>query len=74
MNILIAGGHGFIGSALKEFLQSKGHSVVCLTRRQNQQEPFWDPEKEVLDLSLIEQSDVVINLCGENVLGLWTSG
>jgi uncharacterized protein len=72
MKILMAGGHGFIGTALKGFLQTKGHEVVCLTRHPDQQEPFWNPEKEILDLSLVDWSDVVINLCGESVFGLWT--
>jgi uncharacterized protein len=35
MNILIAGGSGFVGSHLGPFLASKGHQVTLLTRQHN---------------------------------------
>jgi uncharacterized protein YbjT (DUF2867 family) len=32
MRILITGGTGFVGSALKQFLLAQGHEVVILSR------------------------------------------
>lgn len=74
MKIVIAGAHGFIGKHLVPHLREGGHDVVCLTRQPNTGEPFWDPEKGQLDPSHVENVDVVINLCGESVIGRWSQG
>lgn len=71
LRILIAGGHGFIGKPLCCFFENQGHEVRRLSRRKGGSEPFWDPENEVLDVEHIEWADIVINLCGENIIGLW---
>lgn len=81
MNVLIAGGSGFIGTALTEFLIRNGHQVTILSRRaplskaspwdakQNPAFLFWDGEQVAEWSSAIAASDVVINLAGENIGG-----
>ncbi len=67
MNILIAGGSGFIGRHLTKFLR-KSHQVVILTRSPQKIDESisyieWDGKKLVTQQSF----DVIINLCGMNI-------
>lgn len=77
MKIIIAGGSGFIGKKLTEYLVERGHEVVILTRgegrvSQNITYVQWltseaTPEKE------IGNADVFINLAGVSInQGRWT--
>lgn len=72
--IVIAGSTGFIGSHLADFLEKKGHELVLLTRGEQKLPKIvhWDPENGQMDSSILENADVVINLCGENVFGRWS--
>lgn len=73
MRILIAGGSGFIGKNLAAFWKNKGHEVVTLTRKKTEENNLtWNPEKDEVDFSSLENFDMWINLAGENVLTLWT--
>jgi uncharacterized protein (TIGR01777 family) len=80
MNIVVAGGTGFIGSSVVRLLSLEGHEVVVLTR---------NPEKDTLtpDVQLVQwdgatqgewalqvqHADAVINLSGESIgAGRWT--
>ncbi len=67
--ILIAGGSGFIGSALRAFLSTAGHNVISLVRRpaRDTSERSWYPERNELAPSMFDNIDVVINLGGENI-------
>ncbi len=70
MRFLIAGASGFLGTRLRESLDLAGHEVTALVRRApGPGQAQWDPYAGQLDLSLIEQSDVVINLAGAPTLG-----
>ena len=73
--IIIAGSSGFIGSALTSFLSTAGHSVIQLIRRKPEttDERYWDPERGILDPSIFNEVDVVINLAGEPLLGRWSN-
>ncbi len=62
MNILIAGGSGFIGRPLSELLRQK-HHVTILGRNV----PTGDNTLNWQDLSNVNGYDVVINLAGENI-------
>jgi hypothetical protein len=66
MRIVIAGATGFLGQALREHLARRGHEVVRLVRGNavSSYESTWDPHAGVLDESVIEKADVVVNLAG----------
>lgn len=73
MKIVIAGSSGFIGSSLVPFLKEKGYELVLLSRNPKGEEHFWDPEKGEIDRTLLQNSDVIINLSGESILGRWNA-
>ncbi len=75
MNILIAGGSGFIGEHLISYLTEKGHKISLLTRSAKTQSKtgttvhLWDGEQ----INHLVTFDVMINLCGENIANKrWT--
>lgn len=72
--VIIAGGTGLIGRALEEELTARQHSVFILTRRPSKPNHIlWNPDKKELDRTKIESTEILINLCGENVgEGRWT--
>lgn len=73
MNILISGASGLIGTALKNALLSKGHTVYPLLRKNLPGEPFyWLPAENIIHLDESIHIDTVINLAGENIAdGRW---
>lgn len=75
MHVIIAGSSGYIGSALVDTLLAAGHRVTRLVRHQTEssvQTAKWEPYRDQIDLSVIEGSDAIINLAGENVATRWT--
>ncbi len=76
--ILITGGTGFVGSYLCEELMRQGHFLTILTRSpqkyteensKNQKFVGWETPLT----PLMENTDIVINLAGENLFGKrWT--
>ncbi len=68
MQIIVAGSHGFIGSALVPHLRSHGHEVRVLVRgtAQGGAQISWDPDGARLDPAAIEGADAIINLAGVN--------
>ncbi|MBU8908876.1 TIGR01777 family oxidoreductase [Desertibacillus haloalkaliphilus] len=79
MNIVIAGGSGFIGSALTERLTENGHHVYILTRSTNKRSSSekvtylqWLTDTP-FSIEEIGKVDAVINLAGESLnSGRWT--
>jgi uncharacterized protein (TIGR01777 family) len=74
--ILIAGASGFVGRALRAFLETAGHTVRTLVRRNpiHPSEFSWDPSSSILDPRVFADIDAVINLCGENIAsGRWNA-
>ncbi|CAA9389057.1 MAG: Cell division inhibitor [uncultured Nocardioides sp.] len=71
MRVVIAGGSGFLGTHLTEHLRVGGHDVTHLVRRAagSSRESRWDPYAGDVDQSLIDRSDVVVNLAGVNIAG-----
>ena len=75
MRILIAGASGFIGTALIERLTAEGHEVVRLVRRRAQgpDEASWSPASGIIDFTVMDRVDAVVNLSGASLARLpWT--
>ena len=75
MRYLLAGGSGFLGTALRVRFAEQGHQVRRLVRREpaTEAEFFWDPTRFEIDRAAFDGVDVVVNLAGVNVFNrLWT--
>lgn len=72
MRVLIAGSSGMIGTAVIDELEQSGYEVKRLKRGSDLPPPYWDPDHEKIDLGDFLKPDVIINLCGEPILGRWT--
>jgi uncharacterized protein len=70
--VLIAGGTGFIGTKLRDFLSMWGYEVEILSTKPESGNLYWDPSKGLLNPDLLERKDVIINLCGSSVSCRWT--
>ena len=74
MNIMIAGGTGFIGSALVSQLRNKGHEIILLSRidRKGSDDRLrylkWDGRTLGPWADEMERVDGVINLAGEPIV------
>jgi len=76
MNILIAGGSGYIGTRLTQLLLKAGHSVGILTRQSSNSKPtkdvkyfVWDINKQQIDPQAFEFAEGIINLSGASIAG-----
>ncbi|NXP45090.1 D39U1 protein, partial [Heliornis fulica] len=58
------GGTGFVGRALTQMLQSRGHEVTYVSRQAGKDRISW----EELSRSGLPLCDAVVNLAGENIL------
>jgi uncharacterized protein len=68
VKVVIPGGTGQVGTALRRALRSDGHEVVVLTRRPaGDGQVLWDGERLGPWAREIDGSDVVINLAGRSV-------
>lgn len=66
--ILLSGSTGLVGSTLVNYFTAKKHDVWRLVRHEpGENELFWDPAREKLDPTAIENFDCVIHLSGENI-------
>lgn len=76
VRILMSGSSGLIGSALVPALQSSGHTIFKLVRRQDTSavdEIVWNPQRGLVEQSQLEGFDAVIHLAGENIAaGRWS--
>ena len=78
MRILIAGGSGFLGTALTDHLIGEGHEVIVLTRQGNMgtvekrhrgaTSTTWSPNGSSGQWArALESADAVVNLAGESI-------
>jgi len=75
MNVLIAGGSGFLGSEVAKSLLARKHNVTVLTRRAPRQpnQIRWDGYTTNRWSHLINEMDAVVNLTGYGLdHGPWT--
>ncbi len=68
MRIVLAGGNGFLGKAIKEYFENTGNEIFVLTRNPKRvNEIYWDA-KSLSDWStIIENAHVLINFVGKSV-------
>lgn len=66
-NIIIAGGSGLIGTALRETLQAHGFYVEVLSRKQGSGYRLWNPAEGQIDTAGLHDFNIVINLTGTGI-------
>lgn len=76
MRLVVAGGTGFIGTAVRARLLQQGHSLVLLSRSPSrtsespqQKWVAWNPLSPGAWQSAVDGADGVINLAGESIAG-----
>lgn len=71
MKIVLAGGSGFLGSALQDAMRARGDDVVVLSRGSGVR---WDPNGSVGPwAAALDGADAIVNLAGEPLAGKrWT--
>lgn len=69
MRVAITGASGLIGTALCADLESDGHTVLRMVRRdaQSASEVRWDPRSGEVDLAALEGVDAIVHLAGAGV-------
>jgi uncharacterized protein (TIGR01777 family) len=69
MRIVISGGTGFLGAALRRALRAGGHQVMVLTRRPTGEgDLLWNPSvPSGAWLAAVQAADAVVNLAGEGI-------
>ena len=79
MKILITGATGLIGSQIVEDCLKRDIKINFLTTSKrkinslfNCKGFYWNPEKNIIDLSCFEGVSVIINLSGASIFRLWT--
>ncbi|MFH1185576.1 MAG: TIGR01777 family oxidoreductase [Chloroflexota bacterium] len=66
MRVLIVGGRGFLGGALRRQLRASGYEVIVLTRAKStrRDEIHWDGAGRGDWMAAVGEADAVINACG----------
>lgn len=75
-SVAISGASGLVGSALADFLEAGGHSVLRFVRcpSSGPRQISWDPQRGAIEGSKLEGVDAVVHLAGESVAGgRWTA-
>lgn len=70
MRILVSGAHGFLGTPLVLSLESLGHEIIFLVRKEENGKRkviVWHPETGEVDPSFFEGIEAVIHLAGKNL-------
>lgn len=76
--IVLAGGNGYLGGVLAQFYKSLAHEVIVLSRKAkaddgNVKTVLWDGHTEGEWIRSMNDTDLLINLCGKNVNCRYTS-
>ena len=66
LHVVIGGGSGFIGTALKNALLARGDRVTLISRTHGENRITWDE----LSANGLPQCDAVVNLAGQHILNL----
>ena len=77
MKVVVAGGSGFIGRALRESLVAEGTETIVLSReapREGEGFASWDARQPGAWIARMEGADAVVNLAGASVAeGRWSA-
>ncbi|WP_295770248.1 TIGR01777 family oxidoreductase [uncultured Mucilaginibacter sp.] len=70
--IVLAGGNGYLGTVLANFYRHEANQVIILSRKpaasnENIKTVFWDGQNEGDWTKVLDNADMLINLCGKNV-------
>lgn len=80
--VIITGGTGLVGKALRQALLEKSYKLIILTRNPpvifDVNDPVhyakWDVEKQTINTAIFKDADHIIHLAGENLAGKrWTA-
>lgn len=72
--LLIAGGTGLIGTAIKERALSLGWEVLILSRDPGPDQIVWDPTNGTIAVVEVKTFDAIVNLAGASIAGSkWTA-
>ena len=68
-SVLITGGTGLVGTAVKTLLEAKGYEVVLLSRSKSSVKghAHWDINAGTIDSNAIAEADYIIHLAGAGV-------
>ena len=68
-SVLITGGTGLVGTAVKTLLEQKGYEVILLTRSKTplKGQAHWDINAGIIDNTAIAAADYIIHLSGAGV-------
>lgn len=72
MRILITGGTGFIGTSLIDFLKSKEHEIILLTRYPNKARKDVTVISQLCQIKYYDKIDGIINLAGAPIDRRWS--
>jgi uncharacterized protein (TIGR01777 family) len=72
VRVLVAGASGFIGTAVTSRLVDEGHEVLRLVRRRASaaDEVSWSPASGIIDFTVMDRVDAVVNLSGASLARL----
>src|SRR5690554_1313292 len=73
MKVLIAGGTGFIGNALRVSLEADGHQCLILSRSRGANTVLWNPQDGTIESDKLSGVDAVVNLAGSSIACRWTN-
>jgi len=71
--VVIAGGTGLIGSALKKALTQKSYDIIILSRKsqssreKNISYSVWDVNNQTIDEQVVKKADYIVHVAGANV-------
>lgn len=74
LRVAVTGASGLVGARLMADLRSEGHTALPMVRRPPRDgEIFWDPQRQEVELEVLEGLDAVVHLAGESLAsGTWT--
>jgi uncharacterized protein (TIGR01777 family) len=74
MKIAITGSTGLIGSGLAPVLESSGHELIRLVRREatGENEASWNIAAGTIDEEALQDVGAIVHLAGENIGTRWT--